>query len=67
MGAFNEWAAGSFLESPSRRSVATVARNILFGAALITRANILRYQGVSIPEDAMHTKPLEDIQKECFS
>ena len=68
MGAFNEWVAGSFLESPDRRKVATVARNILFGAALITRANILRYQGIDIPEDALRIEPLEDIQiKEYLS
>jgi PfaD family protein len=68
MGAFNEWAAGSFLESPDRRTVATVARNILFGAALLTRANILRYQGISIPEETLHTEPLEDSQiKEYLS
>lgn len=68
MGAFNEWVAGSFLESPARRTVSTVARNILFGAALLTRASILRYQGINLPEDALHTEPLEDIQlKEYLS
>ncbi len=61
MGAFNEWAAGSFLESPDRRRVATVARNILFGAALLTRANFLRYQNILLPADFI-IKPLEDIQ-----
>ena len=68
MGAFNEWTAGSFLEAPERRTVAAVARNILFGAALLTRANILRYQGTGIPEEALHTEPLEDTQiKEYLS
>lgn len=61
MGAFNEWAAGSFLESPEKRRVATVARNILFGAALLTRANILRYQNIRLPADFI-IEPLEDIQ-----
>lgn len=68
MGAFNEWVAGSFLEDPDRRTVATVARNILYGAAFLTHANILRYQGINIPEDALHTEPLEDTQiKEYLS
>jgi trans-AT polyketide synthase/acyltransferase/oxidoreductase domain-containing protein len=62
MGAFNEWVAGSFLESPERRTVATVARNILYGAALLTRANILRYQGIDLPENALNIGPLEDTQ-----
>jgi len=68
MGAFNEWVAGSFLEAPARRTVSIVARNILFGAALLTRANILRYQGISLPGDALQTEPLEDTQiKEYLS
>ncbi|MBK5276579.1 MAG: PfaD family polyunsaturated fatty acid/polyketide biosynthesis protein [Desulfuromonadales bacterium] len=62
MGAFNEWAADSFLAIPANRRVATVARNILFGAALLTRINILRYQGINLPADALHIKPLDDTQ-----
>jgi PfaD family protein len=61
MGAFNEWASGSFLESPERRRVATVARNILFGAAVLTRANFLRYQNARLPAD-FRIAPLEDTQ-----
>lgn len=47
MGAFNEWVKGSFLEAPSRRQVATVARNILQGAATISQANMVRFQGTT--------------------
>jgi hypothetical protein len=47
MGAFNEWVRGSFLENPDRRRVATVARNILQGAAAISQANLQRFQGDS--------------------
>lgn len=46
MGAFNEWTRGSDLANASERSVATVARNLLFGAAVLTRSNTLRAQGV---------------------
>jgi GT2 family glycosyltransferase len=68
MGAFNEWVAGSFLQAPERRTVATVARNILYGAAFLIRANILRYQGITLPEDALYLEPLEDRQlKEYLS
>jgi trans-AT polyketide synthase/acyltransferase/oxidoreductase domain-containing protein len=68
MGAFNEWTDGSFLASPENRRVATVARNILFGAALLSRINHLRYQGIELPADAMHIQPLEDRQiKEYLS
>ena len=68
MGAFNEWAAGSFLEIPAKRTVVTVALNILFGAALLTRANFLRCQGIPIPWDITRMKPLELAQiKEYLS
>jgi len=62
MGAFNEWVAGSFLEAPDRRTVSTVALNILAGAAALTRANILRYQGADLPAQPLNTQPLEYIQ-----
>lgn len=68
MGAFNEWATGSFLEAPAQRTVATVALNILFGAAVLTRANILRYQGIQLPPEAVNIHPLEYAQiKEYLS
>jgi len=68
MGAFNEWVSGTFLEDPARRTVSTVALNILYGAAHITRTNILRYQGITVPEDCLHTEPFEDTQiKEYLS
>jgi PfaD family protein len=68
MGAFNEWVAGSFLQVSEQRTVACVARNILFGAASLTHANILRYQGISLPQEALYTEPLEDRQiKEYLS
>jgi len=68
MGAFNEWVAGSFLEAPERRTVATVALNILFGAAVLTRSNMLRYQGIQISPEDIPPQPLEYIQiKECLS
>jgi PfaD family protein len=62
MGAFNEWVAGSFLEAPSQRTVSTVALNILYGAAQLTRANILRYQGIQASVETSYIQPLEYIQ-----
>ncbi len=61
MGAFNEWTAGSFLESPDQRRVATVARTILYGAAVITRCNFIRFQNIRLPAD-FSIEPLEDRQ-----
>ena len=57
MGAFNEWVRGSFLESPRNRKVVTVAMNLLYGAAVLTRLNHLRSQGVNLPLDAQMTAP----------
>jgi PfaD family protein len=58
MGAFNEWAAGSFLAAPENRRVALVAKNILYGAAVLTRAHFLRAQGVVVPSEAVRVEPL---------
>jgi trans-AT polyketide synthase, acyltransferase and oxidoreductase domains len=46
MGAFNEWAKGSFLEHPKNRTVATVALNLMYGAGIALRRGLLRSQGV---------------------
>lgn len=59
MGAFNEWVKGSFLEAPGQRRVTTVAWNILFGAAVLIRANQLKLQGVHLDDEAALTTPLE--------
>jgi PfaD family protein len=58
MGAFNEWAQGSFLQAPENRGVALVARNILYGAAVLTRAHFLRCQGVALDPNDTHVEPL---------
>ncbi len=58
MGAFNEWVRGSFLEAPEARRAAVVARNILHGAAVLTRAHFLRCQGVALDPETVHPEPL---------
>lgn len=59
MGAFNEWTRGSFLETPDRRDVVTVAMNLLLGAAVLTRACWLRIQGVASPMAVGQCRPSE--------
>jgi trans-AT polyketide synthase, acyltransferase and oxidoreductase domains len=59
MGAFNEWASGSFLEAPEKRKVVTVALNILHGASQFNRVNFLRSQGIDLPQNAVGSEPLE--------
>ena len=59
MGAFNEWTKGSFLERPENRRVATVALNLLYGAAVLTRVNFAKSQGVRLPSGFPSVAPLE--------
>lgn len=61
MGAFNDWVKGSFLEQVEARGVVQIARNLLEGAAVITRAQQLRAYGVPVPATAFRfaARPLE--------
>lgn len=57
MGAFNAWVAGSFLADPAQRSVVQVARNLLEGAAVLTRVQQLRALGLPLPVEAFDFRP----------
>jgi PfaD family protein len=59
MGAFNEWVRGSFLEAPRNRRAAVVARNVLYGAALLLRLQMLRCQVVELSPECWRLTPLE--------
>ncbi len=59
MGACNEWARGSFLEDVAQRKVVTVAFNILFGAAVLQRANQLKQQDSQFQFDSTMLAPLD--------
>ena len=58
MGAFNEWAKGSFLEKPENRTVVGVALNLLYGACVVLRRQALRQQGVNLPDDHFPLAPV---------
>jgi PfaD family protein len=57
MGAFNSWVRGSFLEAPGNRGVVQVARNLMEGAAVITRAQQLRSFGLPVPAAGFDFRP----------
>lgn len=57
MGAFNAWVAGSFLEKPENRTVVQLARNLMEGAATVTRAQQVRCCGVRLPPQAFQFRP----------
>ena len=58
MGAFNEWTKGSFMEAPSQRDVATVGWNLLWGAAVVLRSEMLRQQGAPAPIGLPRIRPM---------
>ncbi|MBK9089726.1 MAG: PfaD family polyunsaturated fatty acid/polyketide biosynthesis protein [Holophagales bacterium] len=57
MGAFNSWVRGSFLEKPDARTAVQVARNLMEGAAAVTRAQQLRASGLAVPPSAFDFRP----------
>jgi len=57
MGAFNQWAAGSFLAAPDKREAVQVARNLMEGAAVLSRVHQLRSYGVAVPAAAFDFRP----------
>ena len=60
MGAFNDWAAGGRFGAWQERAVVPVARCLLVGAAVATRAAALRAQGVQVPSAAEACEALSD-------
>ena len=62
MAAFNEWVKGSFLEGPRQRHVATVALNLLYGAAVLGRARFLTSQGFTLPPGCPRLSPLDPLE-----
>lgn len=59
IGAFNEWVKGSFLEKAENRKTVAIAMNLLYGASVVTRANLLRNYGVTLPANAGNFSPME--------
>ncbi|HSH96609.1 MAG TPA: PfaD family polyunsaturated fatty acid/polyketide biosynthesis protein, partial [Roseimicrobium sp.] len=59
MGAFNEWVKGTFLDKPENRKVVEVGMNILYGAAVTLRVNILKSQGLRIASELSRPVPCE--------
>ncbi|MBW2999076.1 PfaD family polyunsaturated fatty acid/polyketide biosynthesis protein [Candidatus Woesearchaeota archaeon] len=59
MGAFNEWAKGTFIEEVKNRKVVTVSLNLLHGAAVMMRLNSLRSMGLDFI-DKLNPVPQEE-------
>ncbi|MBC2744490.1 MAG: PfaD family polyunsaturated fatty acid/polyketide biosynthesis protein [Desulfosarcina sp.] len=67
MGAFNEWVKGSFLEPPENRKTVTIAMNLLYGAAVISRLNGLKNQGIDLPFATGNVSPITDAKIQSLS
>ncbi|MFJ2609152.1 hypothetical protein ACIO13_29850 [Streptomyces sp. NPDC087425] len=57
MGAFNAWTEGTPLAAPEHRHAATVARELLTGAAYHARVGQLRLAGVRLPAACADYRP----------
>lgn len=66
IGAFNAWTAGSFLERWDQRQAVPVALNLMHGAAVTTRANTLRTQGLMLGPQHVDIRPRPVAQLEEF-
>ena len=66
MGAFNEWAAGTALELPGNRQVATIALNLMACATVAIRASMLRHQGISLPARLLNPPPRPNMELESL-
>jgi hypothetical protein len=67
MGAFNEWVKGSVLEPPENRKMVAIAMNLLYGAAVISRLNGLKIQGIDLSAAAGMFSPLTERQISSLS
>ena len=59
LGAFNQWAKGSYLDNYQDRNAVDVAKHLMYGAAYLNRVNSLTSQGVKLPSQLLRWKPTQ--------
>ena len=59
LGAFNQWAKGSYLANYQDRNAVDVAKHLMYGAAYLNRVNNLTSQGVKLPTQLLRWKPTQ--------
>lgn len=57
MGAFNDWARGSWLEEPKHRTATVLATQLMNGAAYLARIALLNAQGVRLESGLATYRP----------
>ncbi|MGF1761925.1 eicosapentaenoate synthase subunit PfaD [Aliivibrio kagoshimensis] len=59
LGAFNAWAKGSYLDDYTQRNAVDLAKHLMYGAAYLSRVNLLQSQGVNLPQSVIRWKPTD--------
>ena len=59
LGAFNQWAKGSYLDNYQDRNAVDLAKHLMYGAAYLNRINSLTAQGVKVPAQLLRWKPTQ--------
>ncbi|MGE6648314.1 eicosapentaenoate synthase subunit PfaD [Shewanella colwelliana] len=59
LGAFNQWAKGSYLDDYQNRNAVDLAKHLMYGAAYLNRINSITAQGVKLPGELLRWKPVE--------
>ncbi|QIR14096.1 eicosapentaenoate synthase subunit PfaD [Shewanella aestuarii] len=62
LGAFNEWAKGSYLDDYTQRNAVDLAKHLMHGAAYQARINLLTAQGVAIPVELQRWRPKDSVK-----
>ncbi|MFK5985284.1 MAG: PfaD family polyunsaturated fatty acid/polyketide biosynthesis protein [Pseudomonadota bacterium] len=59
MGAFNDWAASSYLSDYKNRQVVDIAQHLMYGAAFQHRIQVLKSQGLYLPSQYQRYIPVK--------
>ncbi|WP_394200336.1 eicosapentaenoate synthase subunit PfaD [Shewanella waksmanii] len=59
LGAFNQWAKGSYLDNYQDRNAVDLAKHLMYGAAYLNRINTLTAQGIKLPNELLRWRPTE--------
>ncbi|MCE9678135.1 eicosapentaenoate synthase subunit PfaD [Shewanella sp. AS1] len=61
LGAFNQWAKGSYLDDYSKRHAVDLAKHLLYGAAYLNRINSISAQGIKLPTELLRWRPVQSM------
>ncbi|QBF84043.1 eicosapentaenoate synthase subunit PfaD [Shewanella maritima] len=61
LGAFNEWAKGSYLDDYQNRNAVDLAKHLMHGAAYQARVNLLTAQGAKLPVTLQRWQPQDQV------